>query len=130
MLLAMVIVHFADPSLELFSQPFDATRLLVYTGNAYVTILALCAFQFWLGLRFRNFIIPIGAGLVLWIVGIMLSFEYKPDLVHYYPYSFQNFPYIPELQSKMTQVALTSVGYAVLFLWLGFLDFRRRRLTA
>jgi lantibiotic transport system permease protein len=130
MSLAILIIHFFHPELDLIHQPFDATRLLVRTANSYITMLALCAFQFWLGLRFRNFIIPVAVGLALWFAGMMMTFEFKSDLVDYFPYSFQTFPFIPEFQPKMTQVAWTSVGYATLLLLLGFLDFRRRRLIA
>jgi hypothetical protein len=130
MTLVVVVMHFFHPALDLLSQPFDATRLLVLIANVYVTMLAVCAFQFWLGLRFRNFIIPTAVGFALWIAGMMMSFEFQSDLVEFFPYSFQTLPFIPDLQSKMSQVAWTSVGYATLFLMLGFLDFRRRRLTA
>ncbi|RYY60070.1 MAG: hypothetical protein EOO12_15590 [Chitinophagaceae bacterium] len=51
----IVVMHFNDPSRHLLSQPFNAMKLLIDSANAYVTMLALCAFQFWLGLRFRNF---------------------------------------------------------------------------
>ncbi len=127
---AIVVMHFADPSRNLLHQPFDATRVLVSTANAYITMLAICAFQFWLGLRFRNFVIPTAVGFVLWITGMMLSLEFDTSLIDFFPYSFQTFPYMAKLQPKMTQVAWTSAGYATLFLLLGFLDFRRRRLTA
>lgn len=130
MSLAVVVTHFFDPKLELLHQPFDATRLVVRTANTYVTMLAVCAFQYWLGLRFRNFIIPISVGFLLWITGMMMSFEFKSTLVDFFPYSFQTFPFITNLQPKMTQVVWTSMGYATLFLVLGFLDFRRRRLAA
>jgi len=128
--LAIVVMYFLDPTLDLLRQPFDATGLLVRTANAYIAMLAVCAFQFWLGLRFRNFVIPTAVGFVLWIAGMMMSFEFQSNLMDFFPYSFQTFPFIPKLQPKMTQVAWTSVGYATLFLLLGFLDFRRRRLTA
>ena len=128
--LAIVATHFFHPALDLLHQPFDATRLLARTANAYVTMLALCTFQFWLGLRFRNFIIPTAVGFALWITGMMMSLEFQSSLVDFFPYSFQTFPFLSTLQPKITQVAWTSVGYATLFLLLGFLDFRRRRLTA
>lgn len=128
--LAVVATHFVNPALDLLRQPFDGTRLLVRTANTYVTMMAMCAFQFWLGLRFRNFIIPIATGLVLWITGMMMAFEFKSSLVEFFPYSFQTFPFTPQFQPRMSQAAWTSAGYATLFLLLGFLDFRRRRLTA
>jgi hypothetical protein len=129
MALVILATHFFDPTLNLLHQPLDATRLLVRTANSYITMLALCSLQFWLGLRFRNFIIPTGVGLVLWIIGITLVFE-ESHLVDFFPYSFQIFPSSSKLQPKLPQIAWTSVGYAALFLLLGFLDFRRRRLTA
>lgn len=130
MSLAIVVTHFSHPALNLLGQPFDATRLLVRTAYTYVTILALCAFQFWLGLRFRNFVVPTAVGFVLWITGMMMALEFKSPLVDFFPYSFQLFPFMSQLQPKMAQVAWTSAGYAALFLLLGFLDFRKRRLTA
>ena len=128
--LAVVVMHFFNPALNLLRQPFDATRLLVLTANAYVTMLALCTFQFWLGLRFRNFIIPTAVGFALWFTGMIMALEFKSKLVDFFPYSFQVFPFMSSLQPKMTQVAWTSAGYAALFLLLGFLDFRSRKLTA
>jgi hypothetical protein len=124
--LVVVITHLSIPSVQLLQQPFNTERLLVRNANMYIVMLALCSLQFWLGLRFRNFIIPISVGLVLWIFGIILVFE-ESNLVDYYPYSFSIFPTVAKLQPKMAQVAWTSAGYATLFLLLGFLDFRRRR---
>lgn len=129
MWLAILATHFFHPSLNLLHQPLDVTKLLVRTANTWITILAVCAFQFWLGLRFRNFIIPTAVGFFLWIVGMMISMEFNSKLVEIFPYSFQAFPFTQQLQPKLPQVALTSAGYAVFFLSLGFLDFRRRRLT-
>jgi len=125
----VAVTHFSNPALNLLEQPFDAVGLLVRTANTYITVLALCTFQFWLGLRYRNFIIPIAIGLVLWITGTVLIFE-ESSLVEFFPYSFQVFPIVSKLQPKMAQVAWISVGYTAIFLLLGFIDFRSRRLTA
>jgi lantibiotic transport system permease protein len=130
MAFAVVITHFVHPSLNLLHQPLNVRRLAVLIANAYVTMLALCALQFWLGLRFRNFVIPTAVGFVLWITGMMMVLEFRSGMSAYYPYSFQNFPYMAQFQPKVAQVAWTSVGYATLFLLLGFLDFRKRRLTS
>ena len=130
MLVAIVITHFYVPSLDMLNQPFDAAALLVRTINSYITMLALCSLQFWLGLRFRNFIIPIGIGLALWFAGMILLFTTKSNFLEYYPYSFQALTFIQEAKPKMPQVVLTSVAYATLFLLLGYLDFRKRRLAS
>ncbi|GAB4091121.1 ABC transporter permease [Flaviaesturariibacter terrae] len=128
--LVIVLIHFADPARNLLSQPFDATRLLTATATTYITMLALCTFQFWLGLRFRNFVVPIAIGLTLWITGMMISIEFQSGLVNFFPYSFQTFPYLPKLQPKIAQACWASAANALLFLGFGFLDFRKRRLTA
>jgi lantibiotic transport system permease protein len=130
MSLVAVVIHFSHPALHLFQQPFDVSASLLRIIYTYIMMLALCSFQFWLGLRYRNFIVPTAVGLVLWITGLMLAFESKSGLVAFFPYSIQTIPFTPELQPKMTQVAWTSAGYATLFLLLGFLDFRNRRLTS
>lgn len=130
LLLATVATHFSQPSLNLLHQPFDVARLLVRTANAYITMLAVCSFQFWLGLRFRNFIIPIAVGFIFWITGMLMAFEFQSGLVDFFPYCFPVFPFVSKLQPKLVQVAWTSAGYATLFLLLAFLDFRRRRLAA
>lgn len=130
MALAVAVIHFLHPALNLFQQPFDGKSLLIRSFNTYATMLAMCALQFWLGLRFRNFIIPITTGFILWFTGMMMVFEFKSNIVEFFPYSFQTFPFSPQFQPKMAQVVWTSAGYAALFLLLGFLDFRKKRLTA
>ncbi|RYG53829.1 MAG: hypothetical protein EOO01_03305 [Chitinophagaceae bacterium] len=126
--LVIVVTHITNPELNLLHQHFDASGLLIRTVNTYIMILALCTIQFWIGLRFRNFIIPIAVGLVLWITGMVLIFE-ESSLAAFFPYSFQIFPFVSKFQPKMSQVAWISVAYAAIFLVLGFLDFRSKRLT-
>ncbi len=122
----IVIVHLMHPEFKIFDQPFNGSKVLTYNVNLYIAVLAISAIQFWLGLRFKNFIVPIAVGIALWITGMMMTFEFKSNLMDFFPYSFQTFPLMPELQPKMTQVAWTSAGYATLFLLLGFLDFRKK----
>lgn len=130
MLPAIVATHFAHPTLDVLSQPFDAGRLFIRTANTYVTMLALCSLQFLMGLRFRNFITPVGIGMALWFTGMMMMFEFKSSAVEFFPYAFYLFPYMQEYQSKIPQVALISAGYAIVFLVLAFIDFRSKKFTA
>ena len=126
MFLTIVGVNFIKPSLNLFEHPLDGSRVLVNAANAYILCLAICAIQFWVGLRFTNFIVPIGIGFALWLTGTIMAVQYKSNLVFYFPYSFNAFPVSTKLKSQLTQVAWTSLGYALLFLIVGFFDFRRR----
>ena len=129
MFLAIFIAYFVEPTLNIFGSSLNGYPVLVNAVNAYITMLALCALQFWMGLRFRNFIVPIAVGLSLWLAGTMLALEFHSSLANYFPYSFQIFHTSDKFKHALDQVAWTSVGYAALFLFLGFLDFRKRRMN-
>jgi len=129
MLLAVVGINFIKPALNLFEHPLNGITVLVNAANAYILSLAVCAIQFWMGLRFRNFIVPIGIGFALWLSGTIMAVQYKSDLVFYFPYSFNAFPVSSKLKLQLTQVAWTSLGYALLFVIVGFIDFRRRTVS-
>jgi len=129
MFLTIIAINFIKPNLDLFKHPFNESIVIVNAANAYLIMLAVCAIQFWIGLRFRNFIAPIGIGLVLWLVGTIMAIQINSSLVNYFPYSFQAYLVSPKLKPQLTQIAWTSLGYALLFLIIGFLDFRRRTVS-
>lgn len=126
MLITIVGVNFLKPTLHLLKHPLDGNIILVKAANAYILMLAMCSIQFWIGLRFRNFIVPIGIGLVLWFTGTIMALEFSPKLASYFPYSFHAFSLSPKLKPQLTQIAWTSLAYALFFLVVAFLDFRRR----
>ena len=129
MFLTIVAINFIKPDLDLFKYPFNESIVIVNAANAYLIMLAVCAIQFWIGLRFRNFIAPIGIGFALWLLGTIMAMKNNSSLVHYFPYSFQAYFVSPKLKPQLTQIAWTSLGYALLFLIVGFFDFRRRTVS-
>ena len=129
MFLTIAGINFIKPTLNLFEHPLNVSTVLVNAANAYILLLAVCTIQFWIGLRSRNFIVPIGIGFALWLAGTIMAVQYKSNLVYYFPYSFNAFPVSTKLKSQLTQVAWTSLGYAFLFLIVGFFDFRRRTVS-
>lgn len=51
--------------------------LLARNVAAYLTVLPVVALQFLLGLRYRNFMVPLGVGVALWLAAVLgLSSEY------------------------------------------------------
>src|SRR5215207_7546153 len=129
MFLTIVAINFIKPNLDLFKHPFNESIVIVNAANAYLIMLAVCAIQFWIGLRFRNFIASVGIGLALWLIGTIMAIQINSSLVNYFPYSFQAYFVSPKLKPQLTQIAWTSLGYALLFLLIGFLDFRRRTVS-
>src|SRR5688572_847504 len=72
MFVNVIILHFREPSLNVLNQPVNGYQVLMTIVSGYLAILAISAIQFWLGLRFRNFIIPIAIGFACWLIGSML----------------------------------------------------------
>lgn len=126
MFLTIAVIHFIKPALGLFTFPLNASMVLVNAANAYLVMLAVGAIQFWVGLRSKNFIAPIGIGLALWLIGTIMAVQYKSNLVNFFPYSFQGYLVSPGLRPHLTQIAWTSFGFALLVLIVGFFDFRKR----
>ncbi len=122
MYLSTVILHFMHPSLDVFNQPLDGYKLLMARVNSYISLLALCAIQFWLGLKFKNFIAPIGIGIGCWFAGTILVIQ-NFDIAAYFPYSFHGFGKVPNYNPLNNSVGAASLIYAALFLVIGFWDF-------
>jgi hypothetical protein len=125
MFAATVILHFMEPSLNVLYQPVNWWDALMNLINSYVAMMALCAIQFWLGLRFKNFIIPIAIGVGLWFAGSILAMEAKSPLAEYFPYSFHVLSSFEQFRPKDNIYQWVSAGYAVAFLLIGFIDFRK-----
>ncbi|WP_207492526.1 ABC transporter permease [Aridibaculum aurantiacum] len=125
----LIASTFIKPDLNLVNQSFNGYVVLVRALNTYVTALAIFGIQFWLGLRLKNFIIPIAIGLACWLAGMLMVLEYKSSFATYFPYSFNVFSISPKHVHLLNQVEWNSFMYAIIFLVLGFLDFRRRRMS-
>jgi len=129
MFLAIVAINFIKPDLGIFKHPFDESIVIANAANAYFMLLGVCAIQFWMGLHFRNFIVPIGIGLALWLIGTIIAIQIDSSLVNYFPYSFQAYIVSPKLKPQLSQMAWASMGYAILFLTVGFFDFKKRSIS-
>lgn len=128
MFLAIALANFIDPSIGLYKNPLNGQVVLLNAANTYVTMLALCAIHFWLGIRSKSFIVPIAVGLVFWLAGTVMAMEYHSKIAYYFPYCFQAFNFSSHYKQNLNQALWTSAGSAVFVLLLGYMDFRRRRM--
>ena len=129
MIIGAVILHFIEPSLHVLNQPLHWDDILMSRVSAYVALLAMCAIQYWLGLKFKNFIVPIAIGIALWFTGTILVMQVKSGLVAYFPYSFHAYGKFPVDKPELIHsIGWTSLAYAVLFLCIGYFDFRNRQM--
>ncbi|MCG2615175.1 ABC transporter permease [Terrimonas sp. NA20] len=123
----VIASHFILPQFNILNHSFDASKVLQENVHTYLSCLGICAVQFWIGLRSRNFIVPIAIGLTLWLFGTVLVLEYHSSASPYFPYCFPAIRFSSLFSPRLNQVEWTSFGYSFLFLVIGFIDFRRRR---
>lgn len=117
-------------NLNLSRHHLNWEMFLIFWGRIYVTVLAISALQFWLGLRFKNFIVPIVIGICLWIAGAMMMEEHQWKHDDKYPYIYPMRNNFPKNPSERTTILWGSVIYTVIFLTAGYIDFNKRRSTS
>ncbi|RYZ24316.1 MAG: hypothetical protein EOO16_01110 [Chitinophagaceae bacterium] len=119
--------HLLHPGLGYGNHPFDPKPWLVLNGRIFVSLLGLSALYFWLGLRFRNFIVPVATGFVFWLLGCWLLFDAEVDAAAVIPHTLPALVVTDEKTGNWLPVELTSLVYGAGFLVLGYIDFRRMK---
>jgi len=103
-----------------FSFPVPWDRLVNLGAKMYGSILAISAIQYWLSLRIRSFVTPVGIGMALLIGGFMIrQWEY----IAFYPYMHAMLVYFPNpgLESTTADKALlNSFFYCAAVLVVGY----------
>ncbi len=126
MFLTVVVLHFQHPSLQVLSQPINASEIIGTRLNTYCALLGMIALQFWLGLRFKNFITALAIGISCWIIGSMLVLEFHSGIGQYFPYSFSAYSVFPKYKPLLNTILYTSAAYAMVVMALAFVDFKTR----
>lgn len=110
-------------------QRIDWKGLMRLNAKMYISILGLSAIQFWLSLRFKNFITPVGIGLLILIAGtIATGFDWKhvAKIPHAHPFLTT----MLMAKGKGQGIAnheWNSIAYFVVFTIIGFLDMKYRK---
>jgi len=129
MLIAILLANFIQPTLGLLNHLLDSDKIIANATNNYLTMLAVCSIQFWFGLRFKNFIVPVAIGFTLWLTGTLLALYFNSSIANYFPYSFQVFSNSPQHKLHLSKVVWASVAYAILFSFICYMDLRRKRMN-
>lgn len=103
------------------SIPFK--QLFILSAKLYISSLAITAIQYWLSLRLKNYIAPLGVGLALLVVGIIIL---RWENIHYYPYAYTALSFFrgsnPGASSALGKNEWFALGWFGLVLLLGFID--------
>jgi len=90
-------VNLVHKGYTFFDHPVPWNTLLTLTLKIYFSVLAITAIQYWLSLRFKNFIIPLGIGVGLLITGFMI---HQWDKLYCYPYMYPIIFFLREFQKN------------------------------
>ncbi|HEX5169745.1 MAG TPA: ABC transporter permease [Cyclobacteriaceae bacterium] len=116
-------VSLLNHNYEFLSKPVPWGHLIVFTEKMYGSILAMITIQYWLSMQIKNFITPIGLGMVLIIGGYMIR---QWEHIAYYPYMHPLLVYFknPGLKfGSACNALLNSALEGLLFLSGGFYSF-------
>ncbi|MCW3074917.1 MAG: hypothetical protein JWP69_1986 [Flaviaesturariibacter sp.] len=129
MILFALLVNLINSKYTFLDSSINWSQLMQLNAKTYISILGISAIQFWLSLRFKNFIAPVGIGLVL-LIGSIIATGFGWDHVYKIPYAH---PILTLMSMKgkgplvLENHELNSIGYFVFFTLLGFLDLRFRK---
>ncbi|RYG20865.1 MAG: hypothetical protein EOO07_04115 [Chitinophagaceae bacterium] len=102
-------------------------KMLLSISKAYVAILGLSAIQFWMGIRFKSFLVPIGAGVMCFILGMINMLGYPVIDAAKFPINYSGFIFLKQNAAKVPEVLWLSTAYMAGVLVLGFFDFRYKK---
>jgi len=97
--------------------------------KTFIALLGIISFQYWLSMRYKNFIVPIGIGLALLITSlIIMSWEHIYKMPYAYPILTMQSIGGGALKGKLLlNHELNSIGYFIFFTVLAFLDMKYRK---
>ncbi|GLR20186.1 ABC transporter permease [Portibacter lacus] len=125
-LISAEVLGLINPDLTFLEFRPDFLKYIKLLTSTFIACLGIVGIQFWLSFRFKNFIISLGMGMFLAIVGIIVS---QAEQSIYFPYSFSVLSV--SLGDKMpmifgiSAVAVYSLGCFIVTILLGYLDIRR-----
>ena len=110
------------------TSPIPYALFLRQNATFFVDILPIVGLQFLLALRFRNFMVPMGVGMAIWITSIgALPWEFN----YVIPYSYAVIDYTTTVQSRVSHALplaapILALGYFALFGVAGYVLYATR----
>jgi hypothetical protein len=118
--ISAVIPSLLVPAIPFPDYDIPARFLLITNGKFYLVCIPLLALQYLISLQFKNFLIPIGAGLALVIGGLIaLSWKY----IYLVPSAYTALHYFQQLGKRPPEhnILVWSMAYFMLFTALGYI---------
>ena len=125
-ILMPIILQQVNPGIDIYQTLPDLEKILGITYQTYIGVIGISAIQFFLGMQFKNVIIPLALGFGLWLI-LPIAAEMNWSHLNKFPYAYSAFVIFPKYASIIPYVLLASVGYGILFFSLTYFSFLRRK---
>lgn len=125
MYLAGILPSLLKPSLPFPAAPFPFLPLLKANGLFFIDCLPIVALQYIISLQFRNFLVPLGAGLGLFIAS-MIAVNWKYGFI--IPYTSCILQFLgKQLSSQHEHIPQIAAMYFLLFITTGYFLYLRKK---
>ena len=129
MILTGIIVNLMNPKFPFLHNSLDLALVLWLSFKFYISVLGIIAIQYYLSLRFKNFVAPIGIGLAL-VIGGVIVFNLHWTHVDKFPYAYSMITSVLVKQTARPFLETHewySLGYCAFFMLVGFWDMKLRK---
>jgi len=131
MLTVAVFIHLMYPDFQILTYLNSWETLLLVNARTYFAALGMSSLQFWLALRYRNFITSLGIGVVLCIMGPLLVFEFNVESVlNKLPFALSILVNIKKFRASSVGMQWLSVLYMIAFLAVALVEFNRKKVKS
>ncbi len=104
------------------NQAYPFWDVLKLNGKVFIACMPILAFQYFLSLRFKNFIVPIGIGFVM-LIGTMIGFAWK--FIFLSPFSYTMYTVIPK-KTWFTPSVYALICFAIITAFSYFVYLRKK----
>ena len=129
MLASGAIADLSSSKFRFFENPIPWKSMLALNLRTYLSVLGIASLQYWLSLRFKNFVAPVGIGLAL-LIASLIAFGFKWKYIDALPYAHPMLT-LESIMKRQTFTLAThewwAIGFFVLFTLAGFFDLLWRK---
>jgi len=123
-LLSGYIANMAHSGYPFFSSTVPWESMVNITGKMYVSLLGMTAIQYWISLCLKNYIAPLGVGLALLIMGLIII-EWEKSFI--FPYAYPALTWFKGVNKEGANIQFYSYAWFVPVLLLAFWDTVKRK---
>ncbi|MBI2730004.1 MAG: ABC transporter permease [Sphingobacteriales bacterium] len=123
---AAIIPNLFYKGFKFLATTFNWQKFMVLNIRLFISTLGIIAFQYWLSMRFKNFIVPIGIGLAC-LIATLIAMRWEHIFKIPYAHPFLTMQFGEVKKGFLQNHEWNSIGYFIVFTALGFLDMRLRK---